>query len=56
VSPRGNLTDLVKARVDAETKAKVAEHCERSGRTEGAVVRLALREFLAKPIRYGKAK
>lgn len=43
-----NLTELVKARVDPETKAALVKFATETARSEGAIVRLALRNFLPK--------
>lgn len=40
------LTETVKARVDRATKAALAVETTRSQRSEGAIIRLALREYL----------
>jgi hypothetical protein len=42
------LTEQVKVRVDRATKAQLAVEMRRQQRSEGAIVRIALREYLAK--------
>lgn len=42
------LTETVKARVDRATKAALAVEQQRTQRSEGAIVRLALRDYLRK--------
>lgn len=41
------LTQTVKARVDEQTKRAVENEAKRTQRTEGAVIRLALQQYLA---------
>lgn len=45
------LTETVKARVDRATKAALAVEGQRTQRSEGAIVRLALRDWLGKQAR-----
>lgn len=45
------LTEVVKARVDKATKAQLAVEMRRQQRSEGAIVRIALREYLSKATR-----
>lgn len=42
------LTEQVKVRVDRATKAALAVECKRQDRSEGAIVRTALREYFAR--------
>ena len=44
----GGLTEEIKCRVDANTKAMLRVEAKRSERSEGAVIRIALREYLSK--------
>lgn len=50
------LTETVKARVDRATKAGIAVEMKRQQRSEGAIVRIALREYLTKQARSKGAK
>lgn len=43
-----NLSEQVKARVDRATKAALAVEMKRQDRSEGAIVRTALREYFAR--------
>lgn len=43
-----SLTAEIKARVEPDDKAWVSKHAAKLDRTEGAVVRIALREYRAK--------
>lgn len=45
------LTEQVKVRVDAATKAALAVEMRKQQRSEGAIVRIALREYFAKQTR-----
>lgn len=47
------LTEIVKGRVDRATKAALRVEMKRTQRTEGAIVRLAVRDWLT---RQAKAK
>lgn len=47
------LTEQVKVRVDRATKAQLAIETKRQQRSEGAIVRIALREYLSKLQRKG---
>ena len=51
VSARGGLTEQVKVRVDRATKAQLAVETKRQQRSEGAIVRIALREYFARQSR-----
>lgn len=51
-----SLTEVVKARVDKATKAGLAVEMRRQQRSEGAIVRIALREYLAKQGRKGATR
>jgi hypothetical protein len=42
------LTELVKARVDRPTKAALRVESKRQRRSEGAIVRIALHDYLRK--------
>lgn len=44
----GGLSNQVKVRVDDATKAQVAVEMRKQQRSEGAIVRLALCEYLSK--------
>ena len=46
-----SLSEQVKVRVDKATKAQLAVEMRRQQRSEGAIVRIALREYLAKATR-----
>lgn len=50
----GNLTEQVKVRIDRATKAALAVEMRRQQRSEGQLVRIALREYLAKQTRRGR--
>lgn len=43
---RGELSELVKARVDRDTKIRLQQEATRQNRSEGAIVRIALRSYL----------
>lgn len=43
-----NLSEQVKVRVDRATKASLAVEAKRQDRSEGAIVRTALREYFAR--------
>lgn len=43
-----NLTELVKARVEPDLKAALVKHANNTARSEGAIVRLALRDYFKK--------
>lgn len=45
------LTEQVKVRVDRATKAALAVECKRQDRSEGAIVRTALRDYFARQAR-----
>lgn len=49
----GNLTEQVKVRVDRATKAALVVETRKQQRSEGAIVRIALREYLTKQSRKG---
>lgn len=40
------LTETLKVRIDAATKTELAVRADQSHRTQGAIVRLALRHYL----------
>lgn len=42
-----NLTETVKARVDADLRAALVREANHTARSEGAVIRAALRAYLA---------
>lgn len=48
---RQNLTELVKARVEPELRRALQAEAQRAERSEGAVLRLALRRYLAEQTR-----
>lgn len=57
-TPGTNLSEQIKVRVDRATKAELGIETKRQQRSEGAIVRIALREYLtnlAKQRRKGKA-
>ena len=41
------LTEKVEARIDVSTKEALVREAERQNRSEGAIVRIALRSYLA---------
>lgn len=47
----GNLIEQVKVRVDRATKAALAVEMRKQNRSEGAIVRIALREYLTRQSR-----
>lgn len=42
------LTEKIEARVDKNTKAQLAVEMKRQQRSEGAIVRLALKDYLSR--------
>ena len=47
LSPQGK-TDVVKARVTADMKHRIAEISERRGESEGVIVREAIRQYFTR--------
>lgn len=44
----GGLTEDVKFRVDKQMRQQIRDEAKRAERSEGAVIRVALREYLSK--------